>query len=86
MLPDYERIAGQFELRQARKGQAEKLFIQLTGLEMKLEQYRVGESFVDHIVRQRGIGFMNRVWECADNLPTLSEIHNPGSWVQRMEC
>ena len=84
MLPDYSLIARQFEARQQRKGQAEKLFIKITGLEMKLEQYRIGESFVDHVVRARGIAFMNKAWECAENLPTLAEIHAPEEWSQRL--
>ncbi len=84
MLPDYSLIARQFEARQQRKGQAEKLFIKITGLEMKLEQYRIGESFVDHVVRARGIAFMNKAWECAENLPTLAEIHAPEEWIQRL--
>jgi coenzyme F420 biosynthesis associated uncharacterized protein len=85
MLPDYARIATQFEARQQRKSQAEKLFIRLTGLELKLEQYRVGEAFVDSIVRSRGIEFMNRVWESAEALPTLREIYEPAAWIERME-
>jgi len=84
MLPDYSLIARQFEARQQRKGQAEKLFIKITGLEMKLEQYRIGESFVDRVVRARGIAFMNKAWECAENLPTLAEIHAPEEWIQRL--
>ena len=26
----------------------------------------------------------NAVWEKADNLPTLAEIHDPDSWVARV--
>jgi coenzyme F420 biosynthesis associated uncharacterized protein len=84
MLPDYSLIARQFEARQQRKGQAEKLFIKITGLEMKLEQYRIGEHFVDCVVREHGIAFMNRAWECAENLPTLREIYRPEEWVARL--
>jgi coenzyme F420 biosynthesis associated uncharacterized protein len=84
MLPDYSRIAQQFESRQQRKGQAEKLFIKMTGLEMKLEQYRIGELFVDQVVRERGIAFMNRAWERPENLPSLREIHHPEDWISRL--
>jgi coenzyme F420 biosynthesis associated uncharacterized protein len=84
MLPDYSLIARQFEARQQRKGQAEKLFVKMTGLEMKLEQYRIGERFVDHIVRAHGIAFMNRAWESPENLPSLPEIYDPEAWVARL--
>lgn len=84
MLPDYELIAGQFERRQQRKGPAEKLFVRMTGLEMKMEQYRIGEQFVDAVVRERGIGFMNHAWEGPTSLPTLAEIYDPPLWVERL--
>ena len=84
VLPDYGLIAEQFEARQQRKGQAEKLFIKMTGLEMKLEQYRIGERFVDQVVREKGIAFMNRAWERAENLPSLREIHQPDDWISRL--
>jgi uncharacterized protein (DUF2342 family) len=56
----------------------------MTGLEMKLEQYRIGERFVDHIVRAHGIAFMNRAWESPENLPSLPEIYDPEAWVARL--
>ena len=85
MLPDYSAIAQRFEARQQRKGQAEKLFIRMTGLELKLEQYRIGERFVDEVVRQRGIAFMNRAWEGPENLPGLREIYEPSAWIGRLD-
>jgi coenzyme F420 biosynthesis associated uncharacterized protein len=84
MLPDYQHIAAQFEARQQRKSQGERLFIRMTGMEMKLEQYRAGEKFVDYVVRERGIGFMNRAWEGPETLPTLREIYEPAGWITRL--
>jgi coenzyme F420 biosynthesis associated uncharacterized protein len=84
MLPDYSTIAARFDARQQQKGQAERLFIRMTGLEIKMEQYRAGERFVDHIVRARDIGFMNRAWEGPDSLPTLREIYQPEDWMARL--
>jgi coenzyme F420 biosynthesis associated uncharacterized protein len=84
MLPDYADIARKFEARQQHKSQAELLFVRLTGLELKLEQYRAGEKFVDAVVRERGPAFMNQVWEVPDALPSLGEIYRPEDWIQRM--
>ncbi|MBV9119880.1 MAG: zinc-dependent metalloprotease [Chloroflexi bacterium] len=86
MLPDYSLIARKFESRQQRKSPAEKMFVRLTGLEMKMEQYRIGEKFVDAIVRDRGIAFMNQIWESPSRLPSLDEIHHPSRWIQRIEA
>jgi coenzyme F420 biosynthesis associated uncharacterized protein len=85
LLPDYSRIAAQFERRQENKSPAEKLFIRATGLEMKMEQYKIGERFVNEIVRSRGIAFMNRVWQGPEWLPNLREVYEPQRWVARAE-
>jgi uncharacterized protein (DUF2342 family) len=29
--------------------------------------------------------FLNQVWEGPDNLPDLTEIRHPQSWIDRME-
>jgi coenzyme F420 biosynthesis associated uncharacterized protein len=84
MLPDYALIAAQFEARQEQKSQAEKLFVKITGLEMKLEQYRAGERFVDHVVKARDTAFMNRAWSGPETLPTLREIYAPDEWIDRI--
>ena len=85
LLPDYAAIARRFEQRQEHKGQAERVFMRLTGLEMKMEQYRVGQRFVDEVVRQRGIAFMNRAWRDPESLPGPSEIVHPDEWIARLE-
>jgi coenzyme F420 biosynthesis associated uncharacterized protein len=85
MLPDYERIQRRFSQRNRRRGLAEQLFAKITGLEVKRQQYEAGQRFVDEVVRQRGIPFMNKVWDRAENLPTLDEIRNPAAWIRRMD-
>ena len=60
-------------------------FLRLTGLQMKLDQYRLGAAFVDRVNEQRGIAFVNRVWERMENLPTEPEIRDASLWVQRIE-
>jgi coenzyme F420 biosynthesis associated uncharacterized protein len=84
LLPHQEEIERRVEDRTKRRGAAEMLFLRLTGLQMKMDQYRLGEAFVNHVVRERGVTFMNRVWEGAENLPTEAEIRQPETWVQRI--
>ncbi|MBV8086958.1 MAG: zinc-dependent metalloprotease, partial [Chloroflexi bacterium] len=86
LLPDYSRIAAQFERRQQDKSPAEKLFIRMTGLEMKMEQYRIGERFVNEVVRARGVAFTNRVWQGPGWLPNLREVYEPSRWIARAEA
>jgi len=84
MLPDYGLISSQFERRHERKTRGEKLFIRATGLEMKMEQYRIGELFVNDVVHARGVAFMNKVWDGPERLPALREIYHPAEWVDRV--
>ena len=85
LLADYEPISRKFEHRQANRSQAELLFAKLTGLDVKMEQYRLGEQFIDAIANQRGHAFAVRVWESADMLPTPEELRNPTQWIARVD-
>jgi uncharacterized protein (DUF2342 family) len=38
-------------------------FARLTGLELKMEQYRLGEQFAQVVVERRGLPFLQQVWE-----------------------
>ncbi len=84
LLKTYDEISRKFEERQKQRTQAEQLFAKLTGLDVKMEQYRAGEQFIDEIVRLRGHDTARLVWERAENLPTMSEIRQPESWLERV--
>ena len=61
-----------------------RLFQRLIGLEAKLAQYAEGEVFVETVDSQGGTELLDRVWECADNLPERKEISDPWLWIERM--
>ncbi len=86
VLPHFNLIHDRVEHRQRQRSQAEQLFLKITGLSLKMEQYRLGERFVDEVVRQRGITFVNRAWQTPETLPTEVEIRDPGRWIGRMEA
>lgn len=86
LLPNFDRITRAFEKRQREKSVAEQIFIRLTGLEMKLEQYRLGESFIDRVVALRGHDLARRVWDGPENMPSLDEVKHPERWIARMEA
>ena len=64
----------------------ETAVLRITGLDMKLEQYRQGEKFADAVAQRAGMEGLNRVWEKAENVPTLEEIRDPGLWMDRVEA
>lgn len=84
-MPHFNRIKRQVECRKKDQSQVERLFLKLTGLSMKMEQYRLGEVFVNHVVKARGIRFANRAYEGPENLPTMDEVLHPERWIARME-
>jgi coenzyme F420 biosynthesis associated uncharacterized protein len=86
LLDNYDEISRKFEERQKQRTQAEQWIAKLTGLDVKMEQYRAGEQFIDEIVRLRGHDTARRVWERAELLPTMEEIRNPETWLQRIEA
>jgi uncharacterized protein (DUF2342 family) len=86
LLPNFELIHQRVEHRQRDRSPVEQLFLKITGLSLKMEQYRQGERFVDSVVRLRGIGFANRAWQSPEALPTEPEIRDPERWIRRMEA
>jgi coenzyme F420 biosynthesis associated uncharacterized protein len=56
------------------------------GLEMKRRQYAEGESFVDHVVAEAGIGGLNRAFERPEHLPRAAEVRDPTGWLQRVSA
>ncbi|MHB1005204.1 MAG: zinc-dependent metalloprotease [Chloroflexota bacterium] len=84
-LAGYDTMKERFEARSAKKSPGERIFSRLTGLDVKMEQYRAGEAFVNQAVAMRGLAFVNHVWDSPRNLPTLDEIYHPDQWVARLE-
>jgi coenzyme F420 biosynthesis associated uncharacterized protein len=71
-------------LRQRRKDPRMAAFLRLTGLEMKMRQYELGERFVLAVDREAGFSTLDRAWEGPDMLPTLDEIKEPQRWLSRI--
>ncbi|MGZ4940412.1 MAG: zinc-dependent metalloprotease [Halobacteriota archaeon] len=85
MLDTYTYMKREFELRRRRKTGREVLFERVTGLGMKMEQYVLGERFVSHVVTEKGIDFVNKVWRSPSDIPTLDELVRPNRWITRQE-
>ena len=85
LLPAYAEIHERVEHRQANRSQIEELFLRLTGLKMKMEQYALGEKFAAHVTDARSVAFLNLAWQAPEWLPTEAEIRDPASWIVRMD-
>jgi coenzyme F420 biosynthesis associated uncharacterized protein len=85
LVPDYENLSRRMARSRAHRPPLETAIFRITGLDMKLEQYRLGERFADEVVKRQGMDGLNRVWESPENLPSLAEVRDPGLWMARLE-
>lgn len=79
----YARMKGALAARRAQGG-SRRLLEKAIGIEMKYQQYALGERFIAGIAGRAGIAGVNRVWEREENLPTMGEIRDPGAWLARV--
>ena len=84
VVPEFNLIETQMRARVGSRGPVLRVLSQMLGLEMKMEQYRVGEKFVQYVVDTQGLRCMNRVWDGPELLPTLTEIYDPDAWIVRI--
>ena len=85
VLPDVRMIRDRFETRRSqRRGPLDRLVARLTGLDMKLEQYRRGERFVSGVAAAGGRPAIDALWSGPWALPSDAELADPPSWVRRV--
>jgi coenzyme F420 biosynthesis associated uncharacterized protein len=84
VIPSVETIRGKFDERRKGVGTLDRMLRRLLGLEAKMAQYRDGAIFVRAVVDKVGMDGFNTVWASAEHLPSLTEIHDPDSWVARV--
>jgi coenzyme F420 biosynthesis associated uncharacterized protein len=84
LLKNFEKISRRFEKRQRNRGWGEKLLARITGLDVKLEQYRLGEAFVNQIVAAHGRDAGKLLWRGPETLPSMAEIRQPALWTTRV--
>jgi coenzyme F420 biosynthesis associated uncharacterized protein len=72
-------------MRRYREGRpAEQALERLLGLEMKLEQYRLGREFCGRVAEATDEATLARMWMSAEALPSMPELGEPTLWLSRM--
>jgi putative hydrolase len=85
ILPGVPAIRERFEQRRsARRGTMDRLIARLTGLDLKIEQYRRGERFVAGVAAAGGREAVKLIWSGPDALPTETEMADPEEWLRRV--
>ncbi|MFV2061911.1 MAG: zinc-dependent metalloprotease [Chloroflexota bacterium] len=85
VVPDVASIRRRFEAKrgQRRRG-IDRLMARLTGMDMKLEQYRRGERFVAGVYAVGGSAAVAHLWDGPETLPSDREMDEPALWVRRV--
>jgi coenzyme F420 biosynthesis associated uncharacterized protein len=84
LVSDVEVIRAKFDERRARRTPTERAMLRLTGMDLKLEQYKKGETFVRAIAAARGPEALARLWDGPESLPREGEIESPERWIARV--
>jgi len=84
LVPSAERFGRVLRERRKQASPLAKLLQKLIGLEAKLNQYALGEAFIE-AVEATGPGALDAVWERPENLPTMAEIRDPAQWIERVQ-
>jgi coenzyme F420 biosynthesis associated uncharacterized protein len=71
-------------LKARRSDPRTQLLFRLTGLEMKMRQYEMGESFILEVEQRAGWERLDVAWSSPGALPTLDEIEDPARWLNRV--
>jgi coenzyme F420 biosynthesis associated uncharacterized protein len=83
-IPSADRFQRVLRQRRVQHGAA-RLLAQAIGLEAKLKQYEQGERFIETVESAGGPDLLARAWVAPELLPSLSEIRDPASWIERVQ-
>ena len=84
LLPGFETLEQAYRVRSSGKSPLEGLIWKLTGLDLKLQQYRRGEAFCRAIFDQHGMKVLNEVWHSEAHMPRLEELGHSEAWYRRV--
>jgi len=85
VVPNVSQIRQRFEQRRAQRQRGlDWVIARVTGLDLKLEQYRRGERFVSGVAAAGGRDAVRLLWQGPWALPTERELTHPAEWVARV--
>lgn len=71
-------------LKRRRQDPRTAALLRITGMEMKLKQYELGEAFVKQVEERASWSTLDLAWTSEETLPTRAEIEDPERWLKRV--
>jgi coenzyme F420 biosynthesis associated uncharacterized protein len=84
LLPGFAELEEAYHKRSSNKSLLDQLIWKLTGLDLKLQQYKKGEAFARAVYDAHGMKALNLAWEGPDKMPRLEELADPERWHRRV--
>jgi coenzyme F420 biosynthesis associated uncharacterized protein len=84
LLPGFGELEEAYRKRSSNKSVLDELIWKLTGLDLKLQQYRKGEAFARAVYDAHGMKGLNLAWKGPDQMPKLDELADPERWHRRV--
>ena len=84
LVPDVERISARFHERRTKRTPFERAMLRLTGLDLKMEQYRRARRSSGPSPRNADRRRLTRLWDGPETLPRDGEIEEPERWMTRV--
>ncbi|MBO0702041.1 MAG: zinc-dependent metalloprotease [Candidatus Dormibacteraeota bacterium] len=84
ILPTFDQLEAAYEERSGSRSLVDLLVWRFTGLEVKMQQYKVGEAFCERIHDLYGMETLNAAWAGPENLPRPGELRDPDRWYRRV--
>jgi coenzyme F420 biosynthesis associated uncharacterized protein len=83
-IPTFERMNEMVHTRRGSARGPERTFQRVIGMDMKYEQYALGERFMEAVAERAGVRAVNKVWERPENVPTPDDLRDPDAWMRRV--
>ena len=84
IIPSFPRMRRVFDKRREQTTMLQRAINHVIGLEMKLRQYELGQSFCESVVATEGPQALGRLWTSPEAFPSLAELREPQTWLRRV--
>jgi putative hydrolase len=84
ILPTFDRIDEAMRRQHEERSQEQRAVDRLMGIEVKIDQYRLGREFCERVVELTDEETLSRMWDGPEALPSMPELEEPRLWLARM--